>query len=268
MVLMRVFFLGLLGLTRLGAQTFEVASIKPNKSGDYAGRQDTQPGGRFTATNVTLRFLIQAAYGRLPDFQVVGGPGWLDSERFDIAAKGESNPTPDQFNAMMRNLLADRFKLVIHNEGRELPVYGLVLARKDGKLGPQFGPAAFDCPGGRADVPPHAQVPAACGVGLGRGRLRAGGVSAAQVAQALSRIVNRVVIDQTGLKGQFDLNLTWTSGVGEFQLPGPPDVPVPAGDSGPSIFTAVQEQLGLKLDSQKGLVQVVVIDRAERPEVE
>ena len=126
---------------------FEVASIKPNKSGDMRVMMSVQPGGRFTATNVTLRMMIRNAY-QLQEFQITGGPSWIADERFDIVAKAETgdgigdpfraepNGQPSRGQLMIRALLADRFKLVAHNETRELPIYALVKARNDGKLGP------------------------------------------------------------------------------------------------------------------------------------
>src|SRR4051812_13216889 len=134
--------------------TFEVASVKTNKSGDNRIGIGFAPGGRFRATNVPVRELISAAYGTpqpLAAFQITGGPKWIESERFDIVAKapgdpqpGPNGPPPGMF-AMLRNLLADRFRLTAHRETRDLPVYALALARADGKLGPQLRPAATDC---------------------------------------------------------------------------------------------------------------------------
>jgi hypothetical protein len=124
---------------------FEVASIKPNKSGDGRVMLGIQPGGRFTATNVTLRMLIRNAY-QLQDFQITGGPNWLTEDHYDIIAKAESgdgigdpfraeqNGQPSRGQLMIRALLADRFKLVVHNENKEMPIYGLILAKPDGKL--------------------------------------------------------------------------------------------------------------------------------------
>src|SRR5580658_8348759 len=140
------FFLAIAGIVVVGAvsalraqapatdakpSTFEVASVKSNRSGDQHITVHVQPGGRFNATNITLRLLIRNAY-RVQDFQISGGPNWLNSEHFDILAKAEGNPSPDEFSVMMRALLADRFKLSVHNETRELPVYALVIARNDG----------------------------------------------------------------------------------------------------------------------------------------
>ncbi len=176
---------------------------------------------------------------------------------------------------MMRALLADRFKLAVHTESRELPIYALTLARRDGKTGSQLRPAAVDCVamfaargrGGPPPAPPQPGERPPCGMRLGPGNLSGGGVTMAQLSTTLSQFVQRVVVDRTGLTGNFDIDLTWTPD----QLPQgrgepPPGVQLPPIDpNGPSIFTAVQEQLGLKLDSQRGPVDVLVIDRVEQP---
>jgi uncharacterized protein (TIGR03435 family) len=181
-------------------------------------------------------------------------------------------------------VLVDRFKLAVHNESRELPIYELVKARSDGKLGPQLHPATVDCAAlaaarGRGAPPPGGPGPGGpgfgpggrpvCGMMVGPANLAAGGQSMAQFAALLSGRVQRVVIDRTGLTGNFDFDLTWTPDQMPQGQPGPPPPgapPLPPIDpNGPSIFTAVQEQLGLKLESTKGPVDVVVIDRAEQP---
>jgi bla regulator protein blaR1 len=279
---------GLIGATivpRLGAQapagspTFEVASVKPNKSGDGRVMLGLQPGGRFTATNVTLRLLIRNAY-RVQDFQIVGGPGWISSDHFDIVAKAEGDPPQDQIQLMVRALLADRFKLAVHNDKRELPIYALVLARPDGRPGPKLRPASTDCEAlrarGRGAAPPPGPPPGppggpmSCGMRMAPGNFVAGGMPLTQLATTLSQIVGRVVQDQTGLSGQFDFELSFTP----EQMPqGPPPganaPPLPPIDpNGPSLFTALQEQLGLKLESTKGSVDVLVIDRVEPPTVD
>jgi uncharacterized protein (TIGR03435 family) len=151
---------------------FEVASVKLNKSGDsrvIGGR--TQPGGRFTMANVQLREIIRLAY-RLQSFQVLGGPNWINSDRFDIVAKAESSAAPEQVWLMLRTLLAERFKLAVHNETRELPVFALVVARSDGTLGPQLRPADADCVAAAAGPlsgvtpgPPVPSQPPQCGSG-------------------------------------------------------------------------------------------------------
>ena len=226
--------------TFTGSPTFEVASIKPNKSGDGRVLIGFQPGGRFTATGITLRMLIAIAYGTpqpLPNFRIIGGPGWIDSDRFDIVAKAEGDvpPGPDSpIPLMIRAMLADRFKLVVHNESRELPIYALVKARSDGKLGPQLRPATVDCAAlaaarGRGGAPPPGG-PGGPGAG-GRGgpavRVRRAGfrsgrpdsigrpaVAACSGDQRTSRpaaaawrnsrrscrvVVGRTVVDRTGL---------------------------------------------------------------------
>jgi uncharacterized protein (TIGR03435 family) len=265
--------------------TFEVASVKANKSGDNRIGIGFQPGGRFRATNVPLRELISAAHGTpqpLPAFQITGGPKWIESDRFDIVAKapgdpqpGPNGPPPAMF-AMLRTLLADRFQLILHRETKDMAIYALVLARADGKLGPQLKPATTDCAammaaarGRGAPPPPPApgdRMP--CGMRMFPGNLSGGSSPIAQLTNVLARFVNRTVVDQTGLTGNYDLDLQWTPD----QMPQgrgdpPPGAPaLPAIDpNGPSIFTAVQEQLGLKLESTKGPVSVVVIDRVEHP---
>jgi uncharacterized protein (TIGR03435 family) len=194
-------------------------------------------------------------------------PGSRLSVRFDIVAKAEGNPSPAQMQMMLRTLLADRFKLVVHDDRRELMVYALVRARTDGRIGAQMRVAApcFRMP---ANMPPPNPPPpneTACGFRLRPGRIAALGVTMPALASSLANQVNRVVVDRTGLDGEFDLEVEWTP----FQRPASQDAPATADDrpvdSGPSIFTAVQEQLGLRLDSTRGPVDVLLIDRAEKP---
>jgi uncharacterized protein (TIGR03435 family) len=272
---------------------FEVASIKPNKSGDGRVMMGIQPGGRLTATNVTLRMLIRNAY-QLQDFQITGGPSWLAEDHFDIVAKApEGEGTGDPFRAeqtgqpsrgqlMIRSLLAERFKLVVHNETKEMPIYALIVARGDGKLGPQLKPSEVDCAAlmaagrGRGALPPPGPPgpsgpggpPPPCGIRIGMGNMGVGGSPMSQVANSLSMFAGRIVVDKTGLAGNYDFTLTWTPDQLPQRPPGAPEPlvnGVPIDTNGPSLFTAVQEQLGLKLDSQRGPVTILVIDRAERP---
>ena len=189
--------------------SFEVASIKPNTSGDGRALLGF-PGGRFTATNVPVRALIASAYGdpqALPNFRIIGGPGWIDSERFDILAKPEGGfqrdldapsggPAPAQIFLMLRSLLIERFKLVTHIEKRELPVYDLVLARSDGKLGPQLKKSDVDCAAyfaSRRGGPLPPPVPGerlVCGMFGSPGRISGGSVNMEQLTTLLSRMVN------------------------------------------------------------------------------
>jgi uncharacterized protein (TIGR03435 family) len=274
---------------------FEVASVKLDKSGQPKVQIQTLPGGRFVATNVTVRFLVQYAYGLQPA-QMIGGPDWLNSDRFDIEAKGppangdESAAAklgaPSQTQLMVRALLADRFKLGVHTETRDLPIFALVTANKDGRLGPELKASTLNCntpepaklaekdkgsvPAKRVEkTSKESGEPPACGIriGGGPGTMVVGGASLAQVASSLTPWVGRIVVDRTGLTGNFDLTLKWTPD----QMPQGFDKKIaagglaPADPNGPSIFTAVQEQLGLKLDAQKGPVEVLLIDRVEHP---
>jgi uncharacterized protein (TIGR03435 family) len=269
------------------APAFEVASIKQNKSGDGRSFLGNPPGGRFSATNMPLRGLIAFAYATsqpLPNFRIIGGPSWIDSDRFDINAKastefqpGTNGPSPQVF-LMLKALLAERFKLVAHNETRELPVYDLVMARSDARPGPQLRKSDVDCAalfasrrgGGPPPPPPQPGERMQCGMLGGIGRVTAGAVNMTQFGALLSRIVNRTVVDKTGLTGNFDIDLTFTPDQPARAPGAPADQPIRVNGvdidpNGPSLFTALQEQLGLKLDSQKGPVDVVVIDSVDHP---
>jgi uncharacterized protein (TIGR03435 family) len=260
---------------------FEVASVKANKSGQPFVQVGMAPGGRFTATNVPLRQLILIAY-QLQPFQIEGAPAWITTDRFDVVAKG-SGPlappapgVPGPMQTMLKSLLADRFKLVAHIEKKEMPIYALVMARPDGKLGPQLKPSTIDCTAinaGRRGAPPpgppdfNGPAPQ-CGMMARPGGVKAGGVPINQILQLLSQNVQRIVVDRTGLTGTHDIDLTWTpeqipQGRGDAP-PGAPALP-PIDPNGPSLFTALQEQLGLKLDSTRGPVDVLVVEKVERP---
>jgi uncharacterized protein (TIGR03435 family) len=254
---------------------FEVASIKPNRSGDLRMGIGLAPGGRFTGTNVTLRQLISTAYGTSSDSQIVGGPNWMDSDRFDINAKAQGYTgfmPPAQLGLMLRPLLAERFKLAFHRESREIPIYALVIARADGQLGPQLRRSDIDCAAliaSRSNAPPQPMPPLQpgqtppCALQNSGGELVGRGLSITQLVEmGLSRTVDRVVIDRTVLKGAFDWTLKWTPDRMQ-RSSGASDLAIDP--NGPSIFTAVQEQLGLKLESAKGPVDVLVIDHAEQP---
>jgi len=246
---------------------FEVASVKPNKTGDPNSRLGLQPGGRIVATNVALRLLIRNLYNVQAD-QIVGAPDWIETERFDIEAKadreyppGADAPAPELL-AMMRNLLAERFQLVVHHEPREMQVYALVTARVDRSPGPQLRRVDVDCAAEnarvvaarRGGIPPPADASnmPRCSMRTRPGNVIARGATLQQLARSLSQFLGRTVVERTGLDGSFDLDLEWSHEQA-------------ANATGPSIFTAVQEQLGLKLESQRASVDVLVIDRVERP---
>jgi uncharacterized protein (TIGR03435 family) len=250
---------------------FEVASIKPAAPDARGMWIRPSPGGRLDITNMSLKEIIVLAW-RVQPYQISGGPPWLSSARYDISAKAETSTTADERQLMIQALLADRFQLAMHRETKDLPIYALVLARKDGKLGPKpveskkGGCTAFDPL--RPPAPPEPGKPDAlnCGQQMMSPRsLRAVSAPLANIIPMLARMLGRTIVDKTGLTGNYDVSLEWTPDESQSAML-PPDVPKPVADgSGPSIFTALQEQLGLKLESQKGPVEILVIDRAEKP---
>jgi uncharacterized protein (TIGR03435 family) len=184
----------------------------------------------------------------------LGGPRWLESDRFDIEAKATGNPRREQVLTMLQSMLADRFKLALHRETRELPVYEMAVA----KGGPKFKARA--CVGQPGPDNP-------CGgftVSL-RGTLTGRVAPLAELAETLTTLLNRSVLDKTALTGKYDFDLKWTPDGTTIRGPGDPDAPQPD-PNGPSIFTAVREQLGLELKSAKGPVEVLVIDHVEKPD--
>jgi uncharacterized protein (TIGR03435 family) len=261
---------------------FEVASVRENTNDDGKVMLGIQPGGRFNAINAPLWELIRLAYA-VQRTQLVGAPDWTETARYDIVAKAEGDiqgagpaGPAEPLNFMLQDLLEDRFKLRAHRDTREMPVYALVLARADGKLGAGLRPSSVDCaamrgrggrmgaPGGREGPPPPGERPQ-CGMRVAPNQITAGGVSLTQLRQMLSQFTQRIVIDRTGLTGTFDIDLTFTP----ERLPqGPPPAgapPLNIDPNGPSLFTALQEQLGLKLESDRAPVEVLVIDHVERP---
>jgi uncharacterized protein (TIGR03435 family) len=217
--------------------SFEVASLKPSGPDDRLMYR-LQPGGRYIATGLTLKTLISNAYA-VPEFRISDGPGWRDSDKFNIEAKvGVALPPwPDsnkQLNLMLQSLLEERFKLAFHRETREEPVYELVAAKGVAKLKTA-----------KADESPGFEMDA--------GRIHSMAVPLEYLATNLAYLLNRTVIDKTGLAGKYSFTVTYT----------PDDAP-PADTSGPSLFTALQDQLGLKLKSSKAPVELLVIDHVEK----
>jgi uncharacterized protein (TIGR03435 family) len=257
--------------------TFEVASVKPNKSGDTNGMLRMLPGGRVSASNMPVRPIITFAY-QLAQYQLVGGPGWLTTDRYDLIAKLEGDPgpvfapsgtAPNPMQLALRNLLEDRFKLKVHRETREMDIYALVMAKPGVGPGPNLKPTTQDCAAAAAAAQRGAPPPSSaatgvpfCGIQGGPGRIRFGGLPASALAQAFSGPAGRMVVERTGLTGAWDFELNYAAeGRG---APGGADA-APADPNAPSLFTAIQEQLGLKLESTKGPVEVLVIDSVERP---
>jgi uncharacterized protein (TIGR03435 family) len=268
------------------AQSFEVASVKPNKSGDPVARANfplgpgsvfTPTGGLFSATNYPLATYIAFAYrvqGNQEQSLRSQLPDWALTEHFDIQARAEGNPTKDQMRLMMRSLLADRFKLAIHVETRQVSVFALVPVRP-GKTAPRFQPHTDDSSCSAVPPPREGQVagqfPALCGGLLpmtpsapGLQRFGARNVSMGFLANQLTAMgrLDRPVLDRTGLSGNFDFALEWAPEPNPLQPPGAdlqPDL------RGPIFQDAVREQLGFKLESQKGAEDVLVVEHVERP---
>jgi uncharacterized protein (TIGR03435 family) len=263
---------------------FEVAAVRENTAGDGKMLMQRLPGGRISVVNVPLGVLLRDAY-RLQDSQLIGAPDWIFSARYDITAKAEqefpSSMPADALNPvhlMMRSLLEERFKLAVHRETRELPIYALVVSRSDGRLGPELKVSSADCAAmqarGRepaAPPPPKPGERPICGIRMGFGEIAGSGFALSVFANAISPTVQRIVVDRTGLSGNYDWYVRWTPERLPQRPPGTPaDQPfrmngLEIDPNGPSIFTAVQEQLGLKLEAARGPVEVLVIDHIERP---
>jgi uncharacterized protein (TIGR03435 family) len=247
------------------ATTFEVASIKVSQSGEEVGRMMVS-GDRLRVTNMSVRSLIAAAFGNsgrhLLKGQIVGGPEWMNADRFDIVAKADVHVRDLKGVAiLLQQLLVERFQLKTHLEKREQPVFTLALARPDGRFGPGFQPSTVNCQNasGRGHAAPT-PAPTPCTSKFGDGAIRAIGYSIPSLVASLSSIVDSVVIDQTRLSGTFDVELQWKPEPLEGS-----DGAASALDPRPSIFTAVQEQLGLKLEPGRAPVDVVVVENVERP---
>jgi uncharacterized protein (TIGR03435 family) len=213
-----------------------------------------------TVINSTLYDLIRNAH-QLQRYEIVAGeraPSWLESERWDIAAKGPEQATQRELLPLLQNLLVDRFKLVTRREVRDLPAYALVFARSDRRLGPQIEPSTLDCASlaqaARDAAPGNAPR---CGRNSGPGLVETFGVPLTDFTRTLSAVAGRFVVDATGLTGPFDLRLRWT--------PDQETANVGALSDGTSLFTAIQEQLGLRLEPRQMPVNAFVIESAQRP---
>lgn len=259
------------------APAFEVASVKradPDVLRSRGFRCVFVPSGRFEGLG-TLKMLVACAYD-VPAAQsherIVGAPKWADDDLFEIRATFPSAElTASQRLSMLQTLLADRFKLVVHRERREVPSYALMIARKDGRLGPNLQPTPKACTdwiaGGRQGEAPMIFGDVPCGRGvMSAYAMRQTRVPLSQLANLLSPRVERPVDDRTGLTGMYAFDLRWsadssspTAGSGGLPSAAAPDS-LPT-----SIFTAVQEQLGLKLETTKGIVEFLIVDHVERP---
>ena len=249
--------------------SFEVASVKQDPNGQHI--RFIRPFPTLRIEGATLKDLILFAY-EVHVFQVTGGPAWIDSELYDIDAKAERPPTStrefvDLQKRRLQTLLADRFHLVLHRETKELPVYEMTVTKGGAKL-----PVA-NClqriTGDTATAPGKTAADYCGGLGgsMGSGRLEGNGVDMSFLGGVLSSMLSRTVADKTGLAGQYIIHLTFApeSPAGPSPDPAPPRPMDASADTRPDILTAIQEQLGLKLESAKGPVPVLVIDRVEKP---
>ena len=274
-------FIAALGLgAALHSQTpaFDVASVKPNVStGDPSAGVNPSLNGRLTATNVPLRTIIVRAYD-IHDSQLIGAPEWTASERFDIDARASSPPLdgPGALIPMLRPLLAERFALKARMETRELPAYLLIHARGDQQLGKQIRPTSIDCEAGRRLTPEEMRANARDGWPPCGGtftvsfmtktaagatvmmRIRRSAITMTELATSLRPAVNRPVVDRTGLEGRFDVEYSYSP------QPPNPNVESAFGPDAPMLFIALEEQLGLKLESQRTEIPVVVVDSVAR----
>jgi uncharacterized protein (TIGR03435 family) len=255
--------------------SFEVATFKRNVAGGNVV-WSPQPTGQFTMINIPFETLILGAYQVQP-YQLQGAPSWIRDERYDITARldpqvaGRLQPDghPPTWALALRNLLTERARLSFHRETRQLPIYALVLARRDGKLGPNLRPAQADCDalrtqsvaaarsGQPSPYPANTATWIPCGLRNAPGRMISGGFGFAEFLAALSVQLGRPVLDRTGLSGKWDFFVTYAPNT--LAAGAAPD------SNAPDLFTALEEQLGLKLESTQGPTEVFVIDRVERP---
>jgi uncharacterized protein (TIGR03435 family) len=232
---------------------FEVASLKPSQPGGRGGGIRPAPGGeRYLATNIPLRLLIMVAY-RLKTDQVAGGPEWMNTDTFDMNAKAERPSSAEDLHLMLQNLLVERFKLRFHRETKELPVYVLSVDKNGPKMTPHEAASAGD-PWMDQSVDQVVHV-----------KMKATSAPMEYFVWRLGQVLDRPVIDHTNLKGGYDFELSYTRDL----PPGSPEGArlngEPIDTSGPTIFAALRQQLGLKLEPQKGPVEILVIDHAEKP---
>jgi len=264
--------------------SFEVATVKPGDPGQRGSSIMNQPGGRLVIRGMPLLGLITFAY-RVRTFQVSGGPGWISTDRWDMEARAEEGSippqtgipdpnTPDPMALRLQSLLEDRFQLKIHRETKDFPIYELSIAKGGSKMKLSEDQTPYKPPERGAPPPPPMQPGGTMprfSFRTGRGSMEAVAMDIANIVQSFSSQLGRTVVDKTGLKGLYDLKLQWTpdapvqGGPGGLAGPGGPEAAPPIDPNGPSIFTAIQEQLGLKLDSTKGPVDVLVVDSVQKP---
>ena len=249
------------GLGAQAAPRFEAASVKLNRSGSENGERNLGGGGRLVFTNFTLVQIIAAAF-EVERHQVIDAPRWTTDTRYDIVATAGQALPLTQLNAMLRTLLAERFRLAIRSDEQLTPGYALVLARGDRRLGPALKAATANCgPTGRGS---GAGPAPGCSAWLGPGTITFAGQPLAQLTRALGMMLQQPVVDSTGLTGGYDVELTFSP----ENLPGIPAGPpgtAPADPDRPSLFAALQDQLGLKLETQRVPVKTVIVTGVALP---
>jgi uncharacterized protein (TIGR03435 family) len=224
--------------SRVIPQSFEVVSIKRNETGSERHVGSTSPGGLYTATNLSLKQLISRAYG-IAQAQIEGGPGWIDTDAFDIQAKADTalHLTRDEVRPCLRAMLADRFQLAVHRETKQGAVYSLTVAKNGPKFKEHTGPG---------------QPGIGVSTDSGKATIIGTNITMAALAEYLSGQAGRPVLNNTGLAGAYDIRVEWATD----QTANPSEA---------SIFTAIQEQLGLKIAATRGPIETIIVDRVERP---
>jgi uncharacterized protein (TIGR03435 family) len=264
---------------------FDVVSIKPNHTNQGLPAVTAQPGGRVLAGNVVIQQVILVAYG-LEDVQLVNAPGWTATERFAIEARTSDATPTDAIRLMLRTMLAERLGFVAHTERRDLPMFALTMARPDKRLGPKLGPSGPDCapirpPEGVPMPPPPPPPPAGnprgqirlimptdeplrrrCGAILFPGWLAMRSATMKELTRLLSQLTSRPVVDETELAGEFDLDVYFQPEEPRGPLVG---APPPSLADAPALGTALQDDLGLRLEPRRGPVDVLVVDKIDRP---
>ncbi len=240
---------------------FEAATVKPAAANDAtSGVMPSASPGRIEFRNMTLRLLVYQAYGSglSTAMSVSGGPDWINRNRYTIEAVAQGNPTDRDYRAMLRSLLEERFSLKTHRETREIDVYGLATDRADKKTGPKVKPWSGTCASGREPRPEGDPTMPRCMGAFRAPGLVLEGVTMFPLAEMLSTqraLLGRIVQDRTGLAGPYNIELEF-----DFRAANQPDY------TGPSIFTALKEQLGLKLEASKGPLDVLVVESASLPD--
>lgn len=256
------------GLAAQNGPRIEAVSIKRTPDGVNGGSFGSRPGGGVVTVNMPGRSLISLAYELTGLEYLEGAPDWFSREGYDVNAVVSGKPTPEQSRELWREVFADRFKLKAHYETREVPAYAVVLARPDQPLPPGLKRIEADCAAltaarQRGETPPPAPLTstgaAPCGGRYSNGMVVSTGMTIANFVRSIQSGTGRVLIDKTGLQGDYEFTLTYSS-----QRPAAADATA-LGDDRPSIFTALQEQLGLKLEPTRTQVQYLVIDHVERP---